>query len=193
MGFQEHDGSMCGRYVLKHSREELQNAFGFADSEATLVSRFNIAPTTQVPVVRQGEEGIRELAFVRWGLIPSWAKPEAKLPLMINARSETISEKPAFRSAYTHRRCLFPVSGYYEWQKIPGGKQPFYIQRKDTEPLSLAGIWESWKAPDGQTIFSAAIVTTAAATETAVIHDRMPVILPPAAWDLWMKPEPLSR
>lgn len=183
---------MCGRYVLKQSRKELQNAFGFDDTGVELTPRFNIAPTTLVPIVRQIEKEARALALVRWGLIPAWAKPETKLPLMINARAETIATKPAFRSAYTHRRCLFPVSGYYEWQKRPTGKQPFFIARQDTEPLSLAGIWETWISPEGQTIVSAAIVTTAATPETAAIHDRMPVILPESDWELWLKPDRLT-
>lgn len=184
---------MCGRYVLKHSATELQSAFGFVPSEITLVSRFNIAPTTQVPIVRGNEDGERELALVRWGLIPAWAKPDAKLPLMINARAETVATKPAFRSAYAHHRCLFPVSGYYEWQKTAGGKQPFYISRKDEEPLGLAGLWETWKSPEGETIVTAAIVTTAATPETAEIHDRMPVILPAATWERWLAPDRIPK
>ena len=184
---------MCGRYVLKHSREELQEAFGFTETEVTLVSRYNIAPTTQVPVIRQTDDDSRVLVLVRWGLIPSWAKPDMQLPLMINARSETIATKPAFRSAYAHRRCLFPVSGYYEWQKTSGGKQPFYICRKDAKPLSLAGLWETWHSPEGKTVISAAIVTTAADPKTAAIHDRMPVILPEKSWERWLSADQLSK
>jgi putative SOS response-associated peptidase YedK len=182
--------AMCGRYVIKHSRGDLQAAFDFAVPELELEPRYNIAPTTAVPIVRLAVAGGRELTMARWGLVPGWAKEGAALPLMINARCETIASKPAFRSAFKTRRCIFPASGYYEWQKTPAGrKQPFFIERTDGRPLAFAGLWEEATRKG----ISGAIVTAAAAPALAGIHDRMPVILPEARWARWLDGVALSE
>jgi putative SOS response-associated peptidase YedK len=141
-------------------------------------------------VIRLREDGQRELIDMRWGLVPIWSKPGDNLPLMINARAESVSSKPAFRDAFKRRRCIVPASGYYEWQKLPGGaKQPFYISRSDGQPIGFAGLWENAKEEHG----TAAIVTTAASEETQEIHDRMPVILEKPDFARWLVSEPLAR
>lgn len=146
-------------------------------------TRFNIAPTTMVAVIRQEEE--RELVEMRWGLIPSWAEPETKVPLLINARAETVATKPAYRSAFKTRRCIIPATGYYEWHKLPdGSKQPFYFTRDDGKPLAFAAIWE------GETV---ATITTEPNSEAAQVHNRMPVILESGQYDRWMEPEALTK
>ena len=146
-------------------------------------ARWNIAPTTGIAVVRQEADGEREVLDMRWGLVPSWAKPESKVPLMINARAETVATKPAYRSAFKSRRCIVPATGYFEWKKLPDGtKQPFYFTRK--APLAFAAIWE------GMTV---ATITTEPNKEAAQVHDRMPVILDRHQFERWMDPEPLSE
>lgn len=187
---------MCGRYVLKEPLDLLQRLFAYSSSEIRqLRPRYNIAPTTKIPVVRCAADGTRELVEVRWGLIPSWANDPAKLPPMINARSESVAAKPSFRTAFKSRRCLIPASGYYEWQKRgTGPKQPFYFHRPDDEPLAFAGLWECWRPLEGDTIVSAAIVTCAANAKFAPIHDRMPVILPDEkSREDWLSPRPLDE
>ena len=186
--------AMCGRYVLKEPLDLLQRLFAYSSSEIRqLRPRYNIAPTTKIPVVRCAADGSRELVEMRWGLIPSWAKDPASLPPMINARSESVATKPSFRAAFKARRCLIPASGYYEWQKQgTGPKQPFYFHARDGGPLALAGLWEIWRPPEGDAIVSAAIVTCAASAEFAPIHDRMPVLLADAvARDQWLQNEAL--
>ena len=146
---------------------------------------YNVAPTTKVPVIRREDDGRRELVELSWGLRPFWAKPDAKLPMMINARAETVASKPSYRSAFKSRRCIVPASGYFEWQKLPeGGKQPYYFERADGNPMAFAGIW------DGETV---ATITTAPNAEAALIHDRMPVIVEPANLTCFLDPEPLSE
>ena len=136
---------MCGRYALTKT-ELLEEFFEFSFTGNQILPRFNVAPTTQIPVIRLREDGQRELIDVRWGLVPSWSRPGDQLPLLINARAETLSSKPAFRDAFQRRRCIVPASGYYEWQKLPGGaKQPFYITRRDGLPIAFAGLWENAK------------------------------------------------
>ncbi len=151
-----------------------------------LPPRYNIAPSQEAPVVRADAAGGRVLAPMRWGLIPSWAK-EAKIGYrMINARAETVAEKPAFRSALRHRRCLVPADGFYEWRKLGTVKQPYRITRADGAPFAFAGLWERWRAPDGGLIDSFTIITTAANELLRPIHDRMPVILDPADHGPWL-------
>jgi putative SOS response-associated peptidase YedK len=136
---------MCGRYALSRT-ELLKEFFEFSFTGNQILPRFNVAPTTQIPVIRLRDDGQRELIDVRWGLVPSWSRPGDQLPLLINARAETLSSKPAFRDAFQRRRCIVPASGYYEWQKLPGGaKQPFYITRRDGLPIAFAGLWENAK------------------------------------------------
>ena len=171
---------MCGRFTLDTSKISLKD-FGVTRTRYTPPARFNIAPTTGIAVVRQEDE--RELVEMRWGLLPSWAKPDLKLPRMINARAETVATKPAFRSAFKSRRCIVPATGYFEWKKLPDGtKQPFYCTRKDA--LAFAAIWE------GETV---ATITTEPNKEAAQVHNRMPVILEKDQYDRWMEPTPLSE
>jgi putative SOS response-associated peptidase YedK len=180
---------MCGRYALTKT-ELLEEFFEFSFTGNQILPRFNVAPTTQIPVIRLREDGQRELIDVRWGLVPFWSKPGDQLPLLINARAETLSSKPAFRDAFQRRRCIVPASGYYEWQKLPGGaKQPFYITRRDGLPIAFAGLWENAKELHG----TAAIVTTAASEETQQIHDRMPVILEKPDFPRWLASQPLTN
>ena len=168
----------------------MRSIFEFSSSGREIIPRFNIAPTTQIPVIRLREDGQRELIEMRWGLVPLWSRPGDKLPLLINARAETVSSKPAFREAFKSRRCIVPASGYYEWQKLPGGaKQPFYITRRDGLPIGFAGLWENAKEVHG----TVAIVTTAASEETQQIHDRMPVILGKPDFARWLASEPLGK
>ena len=180
---------MCGRYALTKT-ELLEEFFEFSFTGHQIIPRFNIAPTTQIPVIRLRENGRRELIDMRWGLVPVWSKPGDKLPVMINARAETVSSKPAFRDAFRRRRCIVPASGYYEWQKLLGGaKQAFYITRRNGQPIGFAGLWENANEEHG----TAAIVTTAASEETQEIHDRMPVILEKPDFARWLVSEPLAR
>jgi len=155
-----------------------------------LLPRFNIAPTQDVAVVRLDEPSRRrELAELRWGLIPSWAKNPAIGSRMINARGETVAEKPSFRVAFRHRRCLVLADGYYEWKKAGAKKQPYYIRLADDGPFGMAGLWESWRASeeDGATkIQSCTVITTEANSLTRTVHDRMPVIVEPADWATWL-------
>jgi len=192
---------MCGRYSLTTPSEAMRRLFGFTNPLPNLPPRYNIAPTQSVPIVRlvrrKGSAGSaeRELVQVRWGLIPFWAKDASIGAKMINARAESVAEKPAFREAFKSRRCLVPADGFYEWKAGPGGKQPYRIGLKggSGEQFSLfafAGLWERWeKAPDGIPIDSSTIVTTAANELLRSIHVRMPVILNPADYARWVDPE----
>ena len=180
---------MCGRFLLHAPVEVLQRAFGFAE-RPNLQPRYNIAPTQTVAIVRRKDDGGgRELALVRWGLIPSWAKDASIGGRLINARAETVAEKPAFRGAFRRRRALVPADGFYEWRKREGDrpKQPLLIRRRDGQPFALAGLWEHWRGPEGE-VQTCTIVTTAANVVLAPIHDRMPVILDPASYDRWLDP-----
>ncbi|MCA9169692.1 MAG: SOS response-associated peptidase [Planctomycetales bacterium] len=184
---------MCGRFTLHARLNLLLQQFSLeagADIAPQIVPRYNIAPTQNAAIVRWDvDRERRELALLRWGLVPSWAKELAIGNRMINARSETIAEKPSFRTAFKRRRCLVLADGYYEWQKTADGKQPFYIHRADERPFAMAGLWESWHTgqPDGVETFT--IITTDACAQTAAIHDRMPVILDEPNYDLWLDPE----
>jgi putative SOS response-associated peptidase YedK len=166
---------MCGRYSLTTPVEALRRLFRF-EQLPNLAPRYNIAPTQLAPVVRASATG-REIVNLRWGLVPAWAKEIAGPPL-INARAESVAEKPSFRNAFAKRRCLVPTDGFYEWEEVRKGvKQPWRIVRRDGEPYAFAGLWESWRAPDGTNLESFTILTTAASSELAPLHDRMPVIL----------------
>jgi putative SOS response-associated peptidase YedK len=181
---------MCGRFTLTVSARVLAELFDVPEP-AELAPRYNIAPTQQVLVVRTGEGG-RELASVRWGLIPHWADDPAIGNRMINARGETVAAKPAFRSALKQRRCLIGADGFYEWKKVGAGKQPHLIRFADRRPFAFAGLWERWRPRDGgSTVDSCTIITTTPNELLRELHDRMPVILPPAAFGEWLAPESL--
>ncbi len=178
---------MCGRYTQLMSWREVVELYRLTDDQPALnvPARHNVAPTQQVPIVRV-EDGRRRLAMVRWGLVPFWAKDLKIGYKMINARAETVAEKPSFRTAFRKRRCLVPASGFYEWKGEPGGKQPYYITLKDG-PMTFAGLWESWKDPkSGEKIDNCTIIVTNANELCANIHNRMPVILAPTDFDPWL-------
>jgi len=178
---------MCGRYALILSpRQSLAALFKLLNGIEVL-PRYNIAPTQPIVVIRQ-VEGRRQAHFARWGLVPGWVKDPRDFPLLVNARAESMADKPAFRDPLKHGRCIVPASGYYEWHAGPGGrKQPYYITRADGQPLALAGLHASWMGPDGEEIDSAATITVPANAQLSPIHDRMPAILTTeAAQDAWL-------
>ena len=176
---------MCGRYELSSHPAAIALAFGLSHPPA-LSPRYNIAPTQQVPIVRVGAGGERELAEVRWGLVPRWAKDPVIGARMINARAETLTQKSAFRNAYARHRCLLPVNGFYEWQPTRAGKQPMHIGMRDGRPFGLAGLYERWLSPEGEVLDTCTIVTTSAPEALRAVHDRMPVIVPPHAYARWL-------
>ena len=178
---------MCGRYTLKSPIDVVVEHFGLEEYPSSLTPSYNIAPTQEVAAVVEEDEK-RKLEMFRWGLIPSWAKDPAIGNKMINARAETVSEKPSFRSAFKRRRCLIVADGFYEWQKTDGGaKQPFYFRMKDSSPFAFAGIWETWDGR-GEEIRSCNIITTDANDLMREIHHRMPVILPAENHAAWLDP-----
>ncbi|MBK8069972.1 MAG: SOS response-associated peptidase [Rhodanobacteraceae bacterium] len=175
---------MCGRYFLDTLPELLAGQFRVHKYPVYSAS-YNIAPTqAALAVRRQGDDN--EWALLRWGLVPHWAKDLSIGARTLNARGESVAEKPAFRGAFRYRRCIVPASGFYEWQATPGGKQPFAIVPTDLPCFGFAGLWEHWTSPDGSVIESVAVVTTAANALMAPIHDRMPVILAPEDYERWM-------
>ena len=178
---------MCGRYAFFSPAEAVKRTFAL-DLLPDLTPRYNIAPTQSVPAVRVAEEGRRALVMLHWGLVPHWASERAIGNRMINARCETLAEKPAYRDAFRRRRCLVLADGWYEWQPAPGGKQPWFVRLRDQRPIAFAGLWERWKDPAGELLESCTIVTTAASDSIRKIHDRMPVVLPEQSWDRWMDP-----
>ena len=173
---------MCGRYVRKSPSATYAELFGVESVPGT--PSYNVAPTQAVAVVRLADDH-REAVLMRWGLIPSWAK-DMKMA-QINARGDTVATKPMFRAAFKKRRCLVLADGYFEWKAAGKKKQPYYFHRRDDKPFAFAGLWESWKGPDGQ-VESCAIITTDANELSNPIHNRMPVILPLAACTPWLDP-----
>jgi putative SOS response-associated peptidase YedK len=176
---------MCGRYELSSHPAAIALAFGLAYAP-TLQHRYNIAPTQHVPIVRLDASRRRELVQVRWGLIPRWAKDPAIGARMINARAETLADKPAFRIPYAKHRCLVPASGFYEWQVRQGGKQPLHIGMDDDRPFGMAGLYERWRSPEGEVVDSCAIVTTRAGDALRHVYERMPVIVAEADHARWL-------
>jgi len=151
--------------------------------------RYNMAPSQRAPVIREQADGLRQAVMMRWGLIPSWAKDAAIAYKTINARAETVATAASYRAAFKTRRCIVPATGFYEWQKTGGAKQPWLLEAIDEAPLSLAGLWERWEGGE-QPVETFTIITTTPNELVAPIHDRMPVILAPADFDAWLKPEP---
>ena len=184
---------MCGRYTVAVSAKELWEELGLeGEPPSDLEPRYNVAPSQEVPAVVDRDP--TKLTNLRWGLVPFWAKDPSIGHKMINARAEGIEKKPAFRHAFEKRRCLIPASGFYEWERRGGTgkkgvKQPHYITLESGRPLTFAGVWEVWRDADGKRIASCAIVTTDAKGEIGKIHDRMPVILPPDAREVWLDRE----
>jgi putative SOS response-associated peptidase YedK len=175
---------MCGRYAITSAPEAIRRLFGY-DEQPNFPPRYNVAPTQPVPIVRM-MEGKRGFALVRWGFIPSWVKDPRTFALLINARGESLGDKPAFRAAMRYRRCLFPADGFYDWRREGERAKPYYVRLKGGGPLAFAGLWENWMGPHGEEMETAAIVTTRANRMLAPIHPRMPVIVPPEAFDLWL-------
>jgi len=182
---------MCGRYSLTTAPEALRRLFDF-DTTPNLEPRYNIAPTQSVPVLRATDGGTgRELAMLNWGLIPSWAKESSVGSKMINARSETVAEKPSFRDAFRQRRCLVPADGFYEWRREGEVKQPFRIGMKGGKPFAFAGLWERWEGTGDETVVETfTILTTEANRKLRPIHHRMPVILEPESYGTWLDARP---
>lgn len=177
---------MCGRYVIEISADLVRRVFGVVDVPHW-TARYNVAPTQMVPVIRQRGDSTRQLVQMRWGLIPSWAKEVGEG--LINARAETVNEKPSFRQSFRQRRCILPATGFYEWQKVDKHKIPHFVRLKNQMPMPFAGIWDSWRAPDGQVVESCAILTTTANGAVGAIHERMPLILHPDEFGQWLDRE----
>lgn len=179
--------SMCGRFSQTQSPEAIARAFQL-EVTPDWQPGYNLAPTQPIPAILNQGKGSRQFYPLRWGLIPSWAKDTTIGHRLINARAETVAEKPAFRAAFRQRRCLVVADGFYEWQGQNGKKQPFYIRRADHGLFAFAGLWERWQGPDGQTIDSCTLLTTTPNEVMEPIHDRMPVILQPGTYDRWLDP-----
>ncbi len=177
---------MCGRYILSSSGDDLAKLFGV--QPLPLTERYNIAPTQEVPVVTARLSGDRDMSFMRWGLVPHWVKDPAglKAPLF-NARSETAADKPSFRDAMRSSRCLIPADGFYEWKAEAGAKQPYFIKRRDGQPMAFAGLYSAW-TKGSQPLMSCAILTTDAKGAMTELHSRVPVILEEDEWERWLDP-----
>jgi putative SOS response-associated peptidase YedK len=201
-----YDRSVCGRYTHLFTWKQLHRLLDLSHwPDVELTPRYNVAPTQAAPVVRLNERGERDGVMLRWGLIPSWAEDVSIASRLVNARGETAFDKPAFRKAMVERRCLVPISGFYEWQVIEGErfKRPHWIGRADREPLFLAGVWEQWKdrsRPESSLVETFTILTTSPNALMMRLHDRMPVILNPEGRNIWLDPasprsalEPLIR
>ncbi len=188
---------MCGRYASSASQELLEDVFEIDDVVAMPPASWNVAPTDQVPAVieRAGEDRPRrKLVALTWGLVPSWSKDARGGARMINARIETVATKPAFRKAFATRRCLLPADGFYEWEETglrsrgKPVKQPYFVHPADAGLLAMAGLYEFWKAPDGTWLTTCSIITTTATDLVGHLHDRMPMVVAPSAWDDWLAP-----
>jgi putative SOS response-associated peptidase YedK len=181
---------MCGRFTLTVNPAEIQETFSNYSFPQQFVQRFNIAPTQPVLAIPNDDRNTAD--FFVWGLIPMWAKDPGIGNRLINARGETLEEKPAFRSSLKYKRCLILADGFYEWKSAPGRKikTPFFIHMKDRKPFAFAGLWDSWNGPDGSQVKSCTIITTVPNELTAIIHNRMPVILHPRDYARWLDPSP---
>ena len=178
---------MCGRFTLRNSSDEIARVFNVQSFEAPLDARYNIAPQQTVLAVVQRDEG-NVATPMRWGLVPFWAKDEAIGNQLINARAETLAEKPSFKRPLKSQRCLVVADGFYEWRKADGRKAPIFIHRKDDQPFGFAGLYDTWQSPDGQPLTTCTIITTTPNALLRPIHERMPVILPRRAHSLWLDP-----
>ena len=175
---------MCGRYTLRKPTRQVAREFDLP-TVPVLPLRYNIAPNQPVPIVRIADQGGRELALIDWGLIPPWADDPEDGNRLINARAETVAVRPSFRWAFQQRRCLVLADGFYEWQRLEGRKQPYFVHMTDDRPFAFAGLWQRWDR-DGEPIESCAIITTEANELMAPIHGRMPVVLPSSAYRIWL-------
>jgi putative SOS response-associated peptidase YedK len=176
---------VCGRYASSRRPEDLVSWYDVDEPpEEELAPSWNVAPTDPVYAVVQSKEGVRQLRVLRWGLVPSWSKDAKGAARMINARQESVKEKPAFRKAFAGRRCLMPADGYYEWKQEGPDKQPWYLSTP--EPLSMAGLYEHWKSPEGEWLSTCTIITTSAPDDLGEIHDRTPLLVPREHWGSWL-------
>jgi putative SOS response-associated peptidase YedK len=181
---------MCGRFTVRKPKEVIAKQFG-VEIDDELSPRFNIAPTQRVAAVRasQGGEG-REFVSLKWGLIPSWAKDASIGAKLINARSETVTEKPSFREAFKRRRAIIPADGIYEWQRTGGAKRPYFFQMRDGSLFGFAGLWDRWRNEEGEVVETCSILTTEANDVFRPVHERMPVVLHPESYDEWLGDDP---
>jgi putative SOS response-associated peptidase YedK len=176
---------MCGRFAQRTPPKRLTREFKVGEVPP-VEARYNIAPTQDILAVHEAPDG-REATFLKWGLVPTWAKDTSMGARLINARAETVAEKPAFRQALRQRRCIIPADGFYEWQRTGGRKQPFFFRMRDERPFGFAGLWERWEGEEGQAVNSCTILTTEANDVLRPVHDRMPVILHPEDYSLWLE------
>ncbi len=180
---------MCGRFTVAVTGDDLVEEFGLTEPPFDIRPHYNIAPTQIAPVLLRGDDGGLKLRGYRWGLLPPWAQDESSGNRMINARAETLTQKPAFRDAFQRRRCLVPADGWFEWRREGKRKTPMWIHLSSRRPFAFAGLWERWRSgPGGEWVRTFAIVTADAAAAVRDIHDRMPVVLPPGARDRWLDP-----
>lgn len=185
---------MCGRYILQRDPAGLATYFENGAPTPNFAASWNVAPTQEgLAVRRHPQTGARHLDVLRWGLVPHWAKDATGAARLINARSETILEKPSFRDAFLKRRCLVPMDGFYEWHAEGKVKRPFAVALRDGAPMAVAGLWEGWKQPDGSWLRTYTVITTASAGRQALMHPRMPVILPREAWARWLGDAPAGE
>lgn len=182
---------MCGRYVMHRPIDQIRQIFETLGAVPNFPPSWNVAPTQLAPVVRRHpESGERRLDLLQWGLVPHFLRDLAAARKPINARSETAATSPMFREAYAKRRCIVPIDAFYEWKEQPGGKQPYAVAREDGAPMALAGLWEGWRGADGTVLRTFTVLTTAACETLAALHERMPVIIEPANWPLWLGEAP---
>ncbi len=182
---------MCGRFTLTAPYDVIYNYFGISDQtpQPVFKPRYNIAPSQDIAVVMKlPDQPLRQLAIMHWGLIPHWAKDKKIGYKMINAKAETLAEKPSYRIAYKKRRCLIPADGYYEWKQLKDSKQPYYIQYHHHDLFAFAGLWEHWQG-DQEEVYSCTIITTDANETVKPIHNRMPAVIEPDDYDIWLDPE----
>src|SRR6201991_3014747 len=175
---------MCGRFVITSPPAALRQIFGYVE-QPNFPPRYNVAPTQPIPVVII-ENGARHFHLMRWGLLPAWVKDPRTFSLLINARSETVRDKPAFKNAIKRRRCLIPADGYYEWHVSDDRKRPYFIHRRDGQPFGFAGLTETWIGPNGEELDTVAIVTAAASPDLAELHHRVPVTIAPGDFERWL-------
>lgn len=179
---------MCGRYLLISPIEALRRIFDAGVTGINLQPRWNIAPTTACPVLRRDADGERRFGMLRWGLVPSWARDASGASRMINARGETVAEKPAYREALRRRRCLVPADGFYEWPEAGPDRRPVLFRRPDQAPFAFAGLWETWRGPSGDALETFTIVNTEARGAMRAYHHRVPIVLDAGAQSAWLDP-----
>jgi len=175
---------MCGRYLITSTPEAMRQLFAYLE-QPNFPPRYNVAPTQPIPIVRVFE-GRRQFALVRWGLIPAWVKDPKTFSLVLQARSDSVLDKPSFKNAMKRRRCLIPADGFYEWNEDTTPRRPYVVRPKHGGPVAFAGLWESWMGPNGEELETAAVITTDANKTLHPIHHRMPVVIPPEAFDFWL-------